>query len=389
MTVADVIGALSLAAWAYLLAGRGAFWCARERDDIGAPARASNMAWPAVVAVIPARDEAPVIGRAVASLLRQDYPGPFRIVVVDDQSRDGTADIARDVGREVDQTARLDVVPGTAPPDGWAGKVWALRQGIDRARCGADHEYLLLTDADIEHAPDMLRTLVGRADAHALAAASIMARLRCRSLAERALIPAFVFFFAMLFPFRWVNRPRAKTAAAAGGCILVRRAALEAVGGIASIRDAIIDDCALAQRLKTQGPVWLGLSDRVVSLRAYEHVDDVRRMVARSAYAQLRYSPLLLAGTVAAMAMTFGVPPILALFAEGGARLAGAAAWMAMAIAFQPVLRFYRMSLVESAAWGLALPVIAAAYTAFTIESAIHHWSGRGVPWKGRVSAVR
>lgn len=388
MTVVDVIAALSLAAWTYLLVGRGAFWRARERDDVGAPPCPPDAAWPSVVAVIPARDEAPVIGRAVASLLRQDYPGPFRVVMVDDQSRDGTADVVRAVVRELGGADRVDIVTGSAPPEGWAGKVWALRQGIDRARRGAD-DYLLLTDADIEHAADTLRVLVRRALGQGLVAASIMARLRCRSPAERALIPAFVFFFAMLFPFRWVNRPRARTAAAAGGCILVRRAALEAVGGIASIRDAIIDDCALARRLKAQGPVWLGLSDRVVSLRAYDRVDDVRRMVARSAYAQLRCSPLLLAGTVVAMALIFCAPPILALFAAGGARLAGAAAWAAMAIAFQPMLRFYRMSSVESAAWGLALPAIAAAYTAFTIESAVHHWSGRGVLWKGRVSALR
>jgi hopene-associated glycosyltransferase HpnB len=386
MTATELIGILSLMVWIYLLAGRGAFWRARERDDTTEPVCGGDVkAWPAVVAVVPARDEANIIGRSIASLLRQDYPGAFRVIVVDDQSGDGTVNAVRAASREMSGNDRLEIVTGRDPPGSWTGKVWALHQGIERARRGAGHEFLLLTDADIEHAADNLRLLVSRSAAGGLVCASLMARLRCKSLAERALIPAFVFFFALLFPFRWVNRPRNKTAAAAGGCMLVRCAALEAVGGIASIRGEIIDDCALARRLKRRGPVWLGLSDRAISLRRYEDADEIRRMVARSAYAQLRYSPLLLAGAVLAMALTFWAPPILALFDADGARLAALAAWGAMAIAFQPTLRFYRLSPL----WGVALPAIAAGYAVFTIESAIQHWRGRGGMWKGRVQALR
>jgi hopene-associated glycosyltransferase HpnB len=280
---------------------------------------------------------------------------------------------------------RLEIVAGSDPPDSWMGKVWALHQGIERARHGAHHEHFLLTDADIEHAPDNLRALVSRSSAGGLVCASLMARLRCQSPAERALIPAFVFFFAMLFPFRWVNRPHCGTAAAAGGCMLVRRSALDAIGGIASIRGEIIDDCALARRLKAHGPVWLGLSNRAVSLRRYDSADEISRMVARSAYAQLRYSPLLLAGTVLALALVFGVPPVVAVFGADGERIAALVAWGAMAMAFQPMLRFYRLSPL----WGMAFPAIAAAYVAFTVKSAILHWCGRGGMWKGRATALR
>jgi hopene-associated glycosyltransferase HpnB len=386
MTTTVSISLLSLAIWVYLLVGRGAFWWVREHDDAAEPVCTfKNGAWPAVVAVVPARNEADVIGRSIGSLLRQNYPGPFRIVMVDDQSHDGTEDAAHAVGREMTGNDRLEIVAGHNPPDGWTGKVWALHQGIERAQRGAAHELLLLTDADIEHEPDNLRALVSRSSAGGLVCASLMARLRCESPAERALIPAFVFFFAMLFPFRWVNRPRCGTAAAAGGCMLVRRSALDAVGGIASIRGEIIDDCALARRLKAHGPVWLGLSNRAVSLRRYDSADEISRMVARSAYAQLRYSPLLLAGTVLALALTFWVPPILTVFSADGARFAALAAWGAMAMAFQPMLRFYELSPL----WGFAFPAIAAAYAAFTVESAIQHWRGRGGMWKGRAQALR
>jgi hopene-associated glycosyltransferase HpnB len=384
IVVAEPIGVLSLAIWCYLLAGRGEFWRIRERDDdIELPLPIEDGGWPAVIAVVPARDEAAFVGRSIASLLRQDYPGPFRIILIDDQSRDGTADVARAVAQDMNASKRLDVVVGHALPDGWTGKLWALHQGVERA--GRDVAYFLLTDADIVHAPDNLRRLVSRSSAGGLACASLMARLRCQSFAERALIPAFVFFFAMVFPFGWVNRPGSATAAAAGGCVLVRRTALDASGGIAAIRRAIIDDCALARRLKAQGPVWLGLSERAVSLRPYESVSDIRRMVVRSAYAQLRHSFLLLVGTILALVLTFWVPPALALFGDGVARLAAAAAWSAMAVALQPMLRFHRLSLL----WGFAFPVIAAFYMAFTIESAIQDWRGRGGFWKGRVQAPR
>jgi hopene-associated glycosyltransferase HpnB len=382
MTTAAWLGGLSLIAWIYLLLGRGGFWLARERDDNDA-ATAPEASWPAVVAVVPARDEADVVAHAVTSLVQQDYPGPFRVILVDDQSSDGTSATARAAARDAGAADKLQIVPGQLPPNGWTGKLWAVHQGIEQARSDAP-EYLLLTDADIAHAPDNLRRLVQRAREGGCSLVSQMVKLRCETWAEKAFIPAFVFFFQMLFPFAWVNRPHTATAAAAGGCMLVRRQALEAIGGIGSIRHEIIDDCALGHHLKIHGPIRLTLTENAVSLRPYENVGEIRRMVARSAYAQLHYSPVLLLGTVIAMAIIFLAPPILALFGTGDIRLAGATGWLAMALALQPMLRFYRLSPL----WGLAFPAIAAAYTAFTIDSALQHWRGRGGMWKGRAQAI-
>jgi hopene-associated glycosyltransferase HpnB len=383
MSWSAILGLLVLAIWAYLLLARGGFWLARERDD-RQTVRPSER-WPGVVAVVPARNEADVIGQSLESLLRQDYPGPFRIVLVDDGSDDGTASAAREAAARVQDGRRLDVLPGAAVPAGWTGKIWALAQGIRHATASGDKpEYLLLTDADIGHAADNLRLLVARAEGDGLVLVSLMAQLSCKSWAERFLIPAFVFFFQMLYPFAWVAQKQRKLAAAAGGCMLVDRAALERIGGIAAIRSAIIDDCALARRLKAQGSIWLGLTRRVRSLRPYGGFAEIGRMVSRSAYAQLGYSPLLLAGTVAGMALTYLLPPMLALFAYGPAQAAGLASWLLMALAFQPMLRFYRTSPL----WGLALPAIAAAYSLFTVQSALEVWRGRGGMWKGRVQAM-
>jgi hopene-associated glycosyltransferase HpnB len=378
---ATVVALLALAAWIALLLGRGMFWLCSERDDRDEPA-ASPIRWPAVVAVVPARNEAEMIGRSLPSLLQQDYPGPLSVILVDDNSDDGTLARARALAAGAD--GRLVIVQGAALPPGWTGKLWALTQGVARAEAsGAPPDYLLLTDADIGYEPGALRGLVRRAEAGGLALASLMAELRCRSLVERALIPAFVFFFQMLYPFPWVNRGDARTAAAAGGCMLVRRIALAAAGGIGSIRDALIDDCALASRLKRQGPVWLGLTHRVASLRAYPFLGDIRRMVARSAYAQLRFSPWLLAATVAGLALAYLAAPAITLAAAGSARWIAAAAWMLMALAYWPMLRFYR----RSPLWAPMLPAIAAVYLAFTLDSAVQHARGRGGLWKGRVQA--
>jgi hopene-associated glycosyltransferase HpnB len=322
----------------------------------------------------------------VSSLLRQDYPGPFRVILVDDQSSDRTVDIAWAAAQEAGMPDRLQIVEGRLPPSGWTGKLWAVHQGIEHAATnGGAPDYFLLADADIAHAPDNLRSLVARARSGGVSLVSLMAKLRCDTWAERAMIPAFVFFFQMLFPFTWVNDPRRSTAAAAGGCMLVRRLSLEAADGIASIRGEIIDDCALGRRLKMQGPIWLGLTERAVSLRPYANLGEIRRMVARSAYAQLHYSWILLLGTVVAMGLMFLMPPALAVFGAAGPQWAGAAGWLAMALAFQPMLRFYRLSPL----WGLAFPAIAAVYVAFTIDSAIQHWRGQGGLWKGRVQAIR
>ena len=364
-----LLGFAPLVAWLYLLFGRGFFWMTRERDDRAAPEPSS---WPSVVAVVPARDEAEVIERCVGSLLKQDYKGAFRAIVVDDQSGDSTADKARALGCEV--------LTGAPRPAGWTGKLWAVEQGV--AAAGAP-DYLWLADADIAQAPDNLAQLVARAEAHGLVLTSLMAKLHCGSAAERLLIPAFVFFFDMLYPFAWVNDPNDTTAAAAGGCMLVKREALERAGGIAAIRSEIIDDCAMGRLMKTQGPIWLGLTQRCVSVRAYGF-SDIRRMVARSAYAQLSYSPPLLLGTVIAMALVYLAAPVAALFATGPVEAAGIAAWALMVVAYAPMLRFYRLSPVVA----LALPLIGLLYTAFTVESAIQHWRGRGGMWKGRAQAM-
>lgn len=363
-----ILALVPLAVWLYLLLGRGFFWLARERDDRDAPAPS---VWPSVTAVVPARDEADVIQRSVGSLLAQDYQGRFRVILVDDQSSDGTAGLV----------SGCEVIQGTPRPPGWTGKLWALHQGI--AAAGAC-DYLWLTDADIAHAPDNLAKLVARAESGRLVLTSLMAKLHCASFAEKLLIPAFVFFFDMLFPFGWVNDPRAKTAAAAGGCMLVKRAALERAGGIDAIRSEIIDDCALGRAMKAQGPIWLGLTGRSVSLRPYAGMNEIARMIARSAYAQLSYSPLQLAGTVIGMALVYALAPLLAVFARGPVQLAGIAAWALMGIAFAPMARFYRLSPL----WGLALPLIGALYGAFTLASAIQHWRGRGGMWKGRAQAM-
>jgi hopene-associated glycosyltransferase HpnB len=378
----SLVAAIALATWIYLLFGRGAFWRAGVHD--AADQTAVPHAFPGVVAVVPARNEADVIAESLGSLLAQDYPGSFEVVLVDDQSGDGTAERAIEAAALLDARPRLNIVAGRPLPAGWTGKVWAMKQGVDRAdSLDQAPRYVLFTDADIAYAPDAVRQLVMRAEAGGLVLTSLMARLRCETFAERAFIPAFVFFFQMLYPFAWVNRPNTKMAAAAGGCMLVRRDALGAAGGIETIRDALIDDCALGRQLKSIGPIWLGLTRRVWSLRPYPHLSDIRSMVSRSAYDQLGYSPLLLVGTIGGMALTYWAPPVLALFGSGFGRIAGLLAWAAMAMAFQPMLRFYRLSPL----WGVALPAIATAYMIFTLDSAYQHMRGRGGLWKGRVQA--
>ena len=355
----DLVASMVLAIWLYLLAGRGGFWLAAERDD-GGPSRdapAPDSPWPAVTAIIPARDEAACVGETVASLLGQDYAGELRVVLVDDQSRDATAQVARDAAAHVGKADRLIVLPGRALPAGWTGKLGAQQQGVTFVDEQPNPPaYLLFTDADIVYGAEALSRLVARAQPKDLVLASLMVKLRCESFAERLFIPAFIFFFQMLYPFAWANDPRRATAAAAGGCMLVRRDTFSEAGGLAAIRDALIDDCALAKLLKAHGPIWIGLTERVRSIRAYPAVADIRRMVSRTAYAQLRYSPLLLAGTIVGLTLTYLAPVALALFAGGIAQFLGIFVWASMALAFRPTLRFYGLS----AFWGLALPAIAA-----------------------------
>jgi hopene-associated glycosyltransferase HpnB len=373
-----LLGYLPLAIWVYLIFARGGFWLTRERDDRGLSLHEPQH-WPSVTAVVPARNEAETITGAIGGLLAQDYPGPFRVILVDDESDDGTCAIAR----TLQSRDMLTVMTGAQRPAGWTGKLWAVAQGVANTSERDAPDYLWLTDADIVHAPDTLRSLVRRADANGLTLVSLMAKLRCESFAERFLIPAFVYFFQMLYPFAHVNDPHSKLAAGAGGCMLVRRTALEAAGGIQTIRREIIDDCALARLLKAQGPIWLGLTRRSLSVRKYSFA-DIGRMVARSAYAELRYSPLLLALVLIALLLIFVAPPIWAALGEGAGRYAAVAAWTAMVISFRPMLHFYdRFPL-----WGLLLPLIGLFYAGFTFQSAIQHWRGRGGMWKGRAQAM-
>ncbi len=363
-----VLAVVALLAWAYLLLGHGRFW---QAGPVLAPAQPPSC--PAVDVVIPARDEADGIEAALRSLLAQDYAGPLRVIVVDDGSTDGTGNLARSLAGGARDLLVLD---GKPRPPGWSGKLWAVSQGVVETGAGL----VLLTDADILHDPAHIRTLVAKAERDGLDLVSEMVELRCRSLAERALVPAFVFFFQLLYPFARVNDPMDGTAAAAGGTMLLRRRALDRIGGIASVRGALIDDVALAAAVKRGGRIWLGHSALARSLRPYPAAADIWRMVARTAYVQLRHSPPVLAGTVAGLALVWLVPPALALFGHGAARWMGALAWAGSAASFLPTLRRFR----QSPAWALALPGIACFYMAATLGSAWDHHRGRGVTWKRR-----
>jgi len=367
-----LLGGLTLLIWLGLIFAHGQFWRARVTDR-GMPPTPRQ--WPRVTAVVPARNEADVIARSIGSLLGQEYPGEFRVTLVDDNSTDGTAEAARTLS-----DARLTILSGAPLPAGWTGKLWALSQGIAAAE---RPEFLWLTDADIEHAPDTLRALVSRAEDDGLQLVSLMARLHCATFAERMLVPAFVFFFQMLYPFTRVNRPKG-IGGAAGGCMLVRRTALERAGGIAAIRNALIDDCTFGALIKREGRIWLGLTDRSRSIRPYRDIGSIAAMISRSAYAQLGYSPLMLIGTVLGLFLVFGAPPLLTLIGSGAGRIMAAMAWALMALSFQPMLRFYH----RSPLYGVALPLIAAFYAGCTLLSAWQHHRGRGGMWKGRAQAA-
>jgi hopene-associated glycosyltransferase HpnB len=370
------IGAAALAVWIYLLA-RGGFWLMRDESTAGPPPSDA----PAVTAIIPARNEAAVVADAVGSLARQNYSGELRIVLVDDASDDGTAGAARAASPAV------RVVAARALPAGWTGKLWAISEGVRAAADSA--EYLLFTDADIVHPPDNVAGLVARARAGGYDLVSYMVTLECRSAAEQALIPAFVFFFFLLYPPAWIRDPQRRTAGAAGGCMLVRREALERIGGIERIRGALIDDCALAREIKSASPpgrVWLGLSAGTRSIRSYRTFGEIGRMISRTAFTQLGYSWWILAGTVAGLALTYLAPPLLTLLAPPGAdRGLGALAWLLMSVAYSPAVRFYRRGWF----WAMMLPLVALFYMGATIHSAVAHSRGRGGLWKGRTHAVQ
>jgi hopene-associated glycosyltransferase HpnB len=394
--VAGLAGAAALA-WVYLLACHGGFWRTDQRLPPAGSAPA-DLAWPSVTAVIPARDEAGVLPASLPSLLAQDYPGRLAIVLVDDESTDGTGRVAGDLARQAGWTAGdgagdrvLRVLAGSPPPAGWAGKVWAMSQG---AAAAPEADYLLFTDADIAYAPGAVTALARAAAAGGRGMVSQMALLRADTGWERAIVPAFVYFFAQLYPFRRVNRPGGRTAAAAGGCMLVRREVLAAAGGLAPISGARIDDVALGRLLKRRAgaALWLGLSTEVTSTRPYDRLADLWNMVARSAYTQLRYSPLLLAGTVVGLLWLYLLPPVAALAglglllagaggaAAGWLAALGAAGWAIMAASYVPMLGLYRLSPLR----GLTLPLIALLYAGMTADSARRHHAGRGGEWKGR-----
>ncbi len=376
MSVLTVLCALSFAAWCVLVFAHGRFWLGDQRLDGRAP---PPPAWPAVVAVVPARDEAALLPETLGSLLDQDYPGELRIVLADDESSDGTAAVAERMAREHRHGARLRVVATKPRPTGWVGKMWAVESGVRAAAdAGAAPAFWLFTDADIAHRPDSLRRLVAKAEVERLDLVSQMVLLHAGGGWGGLLVPAFVYFFQKLYPFPLVNDPHSRTAAAAGGCALVRRAALARAGGIEALRGEVIDDCALGRAVKRGGPIWLGLSTGERSVRPYAGIGDVWRMVARSAYTQLHYSPLLLAGCVAGLALLYLVPPLAALawplHGQGAAGALGVAAWALLAASFVPTLALYGRAPV----WGLALPIAGLLYAAMTIDSARRHHRADG-----------
>lgn len=362
----------ALAAWIYLVALHGRFWQSGPELEECAPAHA-----PHVAVVIPARDEAESIAASLTSLLEQRYSGPLDVILVDDNSSDGTGAIAR----ALPHSDRLTVIDGAPLTAGWSGKLWAVHQGLQQS-AARSASYILLTDADITHEPTHVARLVAKAEADNLDMVSEMVRLHCATFAERALIPAFIYFFQMLYPFAWVNNARRGMAGAAGGTILIRRTTLERIGGVESIRRELIDDCALAAQVRNSGGrLWLGHADRTVSERVYADWREIWNMIARTAYVQLKHSPLLLAGCAAGMALLYLAAPALSLAAHGLPRLLALAAWLLMALSFQPTLRRYH----RSPLWGAALPAIGLFYLCATIASALRHYAGRGGGWKNRV----
>jgi hopene-associated glycosyltransferase HpnB len=383
VTALSAIGFAALAAWLYLVLGHGGFWRCRERlpENPPAPAR-----WPKVAAVLPARDEAATVKTVLEGLIAQDYPGPLAIFLVDDGSGDGTGEIARAVAAVAPANRPITVVDGRPLPAGWTGKLWALAQGVEAAEaCQPGPDFLLFTDADIAHGPRQLRRLVAQAEASQADLVSLMAKLVCASLWERLLIPAFVYFFQKLYPFARVSDPRRHTAAAAGGCVLIRGPALARIGGVAAIRGRLIDDCSLAAAVKRSGGrLWLGLADETRSLRGYDGLGPIWAMVARSAYTQLRHSPWLLLGTLLGMALLYLVPPLLALswpwHGDATAGLAASLAWLLMALSYRPMLAYYRRPATEA----LLLPVAGLLYTLMTLDSARLYYGRGGNRWKGR-----
>jgi len=377
--LATSVAVLAVSTWSYLALARGAFWRLKEAN----PAAADKAEFRGgVVAVVPARNEAELIGPVVTSLLNQSVAMP--VLLVDDESTDGTADVARRAAEKAGKADALTVMQSTTLPAGWTGKLWSVHQGIERARA-LHPAWLLLVDADVVHGPETVANLGLIASQGAYDLVSFMVKLHCESLAERLLIPAFVYFFFMLYPPAWIRDTGRSTAGAAGGCMLVRAETLERAGGLESIRDALIDDCSLARLLKQhQGRLWIGLTDQSRSGRRYETFSHIERMISRTAFHQLKHSSLLLLCTIAGMLITYLAPPLLLLTRSRLTIFMGAAAWVAMTITYSTMVRYYRIN----PAWALTLPLAALFYMGATVHSAIMYWNGRGGDWKGRIQDV-
>ncbi|HTB94866.1 MAG TPA: glycosyltransferase [Candidatus Sulfotelmatobacter sp.] len=380
--LALVLAILSLLIWVVLTFFRGAFWQVLAFDDDIAK-QESLTRWPRVVAIVPARNEAEFIALTVESLVKQDYPGELRVVVVDDHSEDGTGELAREAAARAGASERVLVRRGATLQSGWTGKLLAMQQGVESAGL-QEPEYFWFTDADIEHAPDTLRRVVQRAEREKLDLVSLMALSQVNSLSEHLLIPPFLYFFLKLYPPSWIASAKGKTAGAAGGCVLLKREALDRMGGLAAIRGEVIDDCTMALAVKrTGGGLWMGLTRKSVSLRTYTTFTEIKDLIARTAFTQLGYSTLLLAGTLLGMFVTYLLPVILTFSAQPVVWRLGLAAWALMAITYLPTVRFYKLSPL----WAAALPLAAAFYTYATWISAVRYWMGRGGQWKGRAQA--
>ena len=376
-----LLAAIPLAIWIYLFLARGNFWRVREDDTQPEPLAS----WPRVVAVVPARNEAKTIAQTVGALCKQDYPGEFSIVVVDDHSEDGTAAVARKAAEEFGTPRRIAIHTAADLPPGWTGKLWALHEGI-QAGSYSSLDFFWFTDADVVHAPDTLKRLVFRAENDSLDLVSLMVLLQAKTFPERLLIPPFLYFFLMLYPPRWIADPNATTAGAAGGCILLRRNVLAPIGGIASIRGEVIDDCALARAVKSRGgKIWMGLTRASVSLRGYGSFAEIRDMIARTAFTQLHYSLVLLIATLVGLFATYLLAWILFFAYAGEAWPLVDTAIALMTATFLVTVRFYNLS----TAWALTLPVAAVFYGYATCLSAMRYWLGRGGQWKGRAQALR
>jgi hopene-associated glycosyltransferase HpnB len=381
-SLAIILVGLSLLIWVFLTFFRGAFWQLSAFDDDIA-LHESLSSWPRVVAIVPARNEAETITRSVESLVAQDYAGEFHIIIVDDHSEDETATLAQSAVQSRGAADRVIILRATSLPPGWTGKLWALEQGVSKA-ASFSPDYLWFTDADIVHAPDSVRRLAARAESRGLDLASLMVFWQVKTFPERLLIPPFLYFFLKLYPPKWIADTKSRMAGAAGGCLLLRKGALERIGGISAIRREVIDDCSLARAVKDSGGrIWMGLTRKSVSLRVYATLAEIRDMIARTAFTQLEYSTPILLGTVAGMLVTYLLPVALAFHKQPLVWRLSLAAWALMTITYLPTVRFYGLSPL----WALLLPAAATFYSFATSLSAVRYWLGRGGQWKGRAQA--